>query len=306
MTSHHNENEPGLFTIGEAVAELQRDYPDMSHSSLRFLQREGLVQPVRTAGGHRKFSESDLARIHLIKQWQAHRLSLAEIRRRLEGLDTHAAPAQLVQLFLEQATQGNGPAATQLVLQADDLGMPLGRMFDEVLRPALHDVGRQWATGELSVAQEHEIAELSRDLIAELTLRHARIVPRQPRVIAACVADELHDLGLRMVCGFLRHRGVGVHYLGANVSPQFLVESVRLRRPELVLLSISREASLPALCDTVAALRAAPPESAPPKIVVGGQGCVGHEGSLGDDVLVLADERLEIVADRILAAWQPT
>ncbi len=303
MTSH---DESRLFTIGEAVAELRHVYPDISHSSLRFLQREGLVQPVRTAGGHRKFSTSDLERIRLIKQWQTHRLSLSEIRRRLEGLDTHAAPAQLAQRFLEQAILGNGPAATQLVLQADDLGMPFGRMFDEVLRPSLQDVGRLWAQGVINVAQEHEITELTRDLIAELTLRHARIVPQQPRVIAACISEELHDLGLRMVCGFLRHRGVGVHYLGANVSSQFLVESIRLRRPELVLLSISLEAHLPSLHETVNALRDAPLEDGgAPRIVVGGQGCTNHDELLADDVLVLADERMEIIADKIMSAWQP-
>src|SRR5680860_77152 len=76
-----------LFTIGEAVAKLRSDYPDMSHSALRFLQREGLVDPVRTAGGHRLFTHGDLDRIRRIKRWQRHRLSLAEIRQRLEHID---------------------------------------------------------------------------------------------------------------------------------------------------------------------------------------------------------------------------
>src|SRR5215216_3859398 len=76
-----------LLSIGSVVAELQRLYPDVSHSSLRFLEREGLIASIRTPGGHRLYSRGDVERIRQIKMWQAQRLSLDQIRQRLTELE---------------------------------------------------------------------------------------------------------------------------------------------------------------------------------------------------------------------------
>ena len=76
--------DPDLLPIGQVVAELQASYPDVSHSSLRFLEREGLITSIRTPGGHRLYYRADVERIRQIKMWQAQRLSLDQIRQRLQ------------------------------------------------------------------------------------------------------------------------------------------------------------------------------------------------------------------------------
>src|SRR5919112_5074730 len=176
-----------LLPIGEVVAEVQASYPDVTHSSLRFLEREGLITPTRTAGGHRLFTRHDVERIRQIKTWQAQRLSLDQIRQRLRDLDRLSSPAALAESFLRQALDGNQAAAYQTIIEADDLGVPLTRLFGEVLQPALTELGHRWAHGELLVAQEKEVSELARDLIADLSLRHARASIDGESLVAACV-----------------------------------------------------------------------------------------------------------------------
>jgi len=95
------------FKIGDVVAELQRAYPDVTHSSLRFLEREGLVIPSRTPGGHRLYSQQDLGRIRQIKAWQAERLSLAEIRGRLAELEQIGSTGAVADRFLTTALAGD-------------------------------------------------------------------------------------------------------------------------------------------------------------------------------------------------------
>lgn len=260
---------PTPRTIGQAVAELQRTYPDLSASSLRFLEREGLIRPVRTPGGHRLFRPSDIARIRRIKEWQARRLSLGEIRERLRTAD-RMEPAALSQAFLEHARRGALAAATRVVLNADEAGLPLETSFGEVLAPALVAVGDLWADGTLQVGQEHEISSLVSDLIAELTFRHAGAIANGPAVVAACVDDERHDIGMRMVAGLLRADGLAVHFLGASVAPGILRESVALRRPAVILLSVTLPAHLDQIGRAIEAL--GPPGGRPP-VVAGGQAC---------------------------------
>ena len=84
------------LTIGEVVQRLQPTYPDLSISKVRFLEEEGLVAPERTAGGYRKFSQSDLARVEMILRLQRdHFLPLAIIRDKLAEFDRGRIPAEL-------------------------------------------------------------------------------------------------------------------------------------------------------------------------------------------------------------------
>jgi methanogenic corrinoid protein MtbC1 len=259
-----------LRPIGEVVATLRQTYPDVTHSSLRFLEREGLLHPVRTPGQHRLYRPEDVARIRQIKDWQAQRLSLEEIRQRLATREALGPAAEIGRRFVDQLVQGDLAAATQTVRRADELGMPLVQLFQAVLTPALHEVGERWARGELPVGQEKAISELARDLIAELSLRHADPDPHGPTVVAACVEGEHHDLGLRMVCGLLQTRGWRVSFLGADVAPPFLLEAMRLHQPAVILLSATLEPRLPAITAALAAVAASAPATGPPTVVIGG------------------------------------
>ena len=267
-----NSDEPGaLIPIGAVVSGMHDAYPDVTHSSLRFLEREGLITSIRTRGGHRLYSPADVERIRQIKTWQAQRLSLEEIRQRLVDLDRLPAPAVLAESFLRQALSGDLIAAYQTIIAADDVGLPLARLFGEVLQPALTELGQRWEHGELLVAQEKEVSELTRDLIADLSLRHARTPANGPALVAACVEGERHELGLRMVCGLFRAEGWAVHYLGADVAPRFLLEAVQLHRPKVILLSVKLAKNLPAVKEAIDVLSMELGSEHLPPIVVGGQ-----------------------------------
>lgn len=288
-----------LYSIGSAVAELQRYFPDVTHSSLRFLEREGLLETFRTAGGHRKFRASDLERVRTIKEWQAQHLSLEEIRQRLSFMDQMMPPEEISSRFLELALAGRIYEAAAVVLNADEAGLPLLTMFQDVLTPALIELGEGWANGTVTVGQEHEVSELCRDLIADLTARHVGQVSGDFSVLAACVEGEQHELGLRMVFGLLRQRGVLVHFLGANVPTAFLVESVLMRQPNVVLLSVSMEQNRNGLVEAIDALRGSIPPVDRPKIAVGGQ--LGSLEKVLEDVIALNAGTLESTVETVMS-----
>lgn len=84
------------LTIGEVVQRLQGAYPDLSISKVRFLEEEQLVAPERTAGGYRKFSQADVARVEMILRLQKdHFLPLAVIREKLADFDRGRIPVEL-------------------------------------------------------------------------------------------------------------------------------------------------------------------------------------------------------------------
>jgi len=74
--------------ISDVLRALRDDFPSISHSKLRFLEEQGLVEPVRTAAGYRQYSAADIERLRFVLVEQRDRyLPLKVIKDRLAELD---------------------------------------------------------------------------------------------------------------------------------------------------------------------------------------------------------------------------
>jgi DNA-binding transcriptional MerR regulator len=76
------------LTIGEVLAVLRDDFPDVTISKIRYLESEDLVHPERTPSGYRKFSRADVGRLRYVLAAQRDQyLPLRVIKEHLEALD---------------------------------------------------------------------------------------------------------------------------------------------------------------------------------------------------------------------------
>jgi DNA-binding transcriptional MerR regulator len=76
------------LTIGEVLAVLRDDFPDVTISKIRYLESESLVHPQRTPSGYRKFSRADVGRLRYVLAAQRdHYLPLRVIKEHLDALD---------------------------------------------------------------------------------------------------------------------------------------------------------------------------------------------------------------------------
>src|SRR6476620_5055702 len=124
MIENKRQNDPELKSIGEAVDQIRLEFPEVTRSALRFLEREGLVTPLRSEGNHRSYRASDIDRIRLIKGWQASNATLQEIRVRLALMDQLPSTEALSASFLREVLNGNGDGARSDLLNAIDIGLP--------------------------------------------------------------------------------------------------------------------------------------------------------------------------------------
>jgi DNA-binding transcriptional MerR regulator len=77
------------LTIGAVCRRLRDDFPDISISKIRYLEDQGLLQPRRTRGGYRLFSEEDVERLSTILRLQRDEfLPLRVIREELAAPST--------------------------------------------------------------------------------------------------------------------------------------------------------------------------------------------------------------------------
>jgi DNA-binding transcriptional MerR regulator len=82
------------LTIGDVLATLKVEFPDLTISKIRFLEDQGLVHPERTPSGYRKFSAADVGRLkYVLSQQKDHYLPLRVIKEQLDAIDRGLVPS---------------------------------------------------------------------------------------------------------------------------------------------------------------------------------------------------------------------
>jgi DNA-binding transcriptional MerR regulator len=88
-------SERGYRSIGEVLAEVQDEFPEITISKIRFLESQGLIDPERTASGYRKFYARDVERLRFILRSQKDAyLPLKVIKDRLSRNDLGSPPTR--------------------------------------------------------------------------------------------------------------------------------------------------------------------------------------------------------------------
>ena len=87
-----------LLSIGQVLAKLNPEFPDLTPSKLRFLEERQLITPARTESGYRKFSADDMERLRFVLTMQRdHYLPLKVIRGYLDAGRSPELPGGAVQ-----------------------------------------------------------------------------------------------------------------------------------------------------------------------------------------------------------------
>ncbi len=95
--------------ISDVLGALGPEFPSISHSKLRFLEEQGLIDPVRTPSGYRQYSPADVERLRFVLTEQRDSyLPLKVIKERLAAMD-EGEPAPGPAPRLADAGRGEGP-----------------------------------------------------------------------------------------------------------------------------------------------------------------------------------------------------
>jgi methanogenic corrinoid protein MtbC1 len=179
----------------------------------------------------------------------------------------------VAQSCLEALIAGDREKAWAVIEQAVTSGVPARDIYLKVFQPVLRETGRLWQIGKAGIAQEHYVTASILLFISRLHDQiHAGAGKRGQRrktLVAGCVSDELHDVGIRIVAEFFEMDGWDTYYIGGNIPAQSLLEAVRDQNADVVALSSTMAFHLPAVHYLVRSLRA-DPKTKDVKIIVGG------------------------------------
>jgi len=144
----------------------------------------------------------------------------------------------------------------------------LRSLYEDLVQRALYKVGDLWERGRISVATEHMATAITESL---LNLAYPRLFASERRgksAIVACVPNEYHQIGGKMVADLFELNGWRGYFLGANTPVRDVQALIAEKQPDVVALSAAVAFGLDALISAAAEIRAAFPDL---PILVGGQ-----------------------------------
>jgi methanogenic corrinoid protein MtbC1 len=188
-------------------------------------------------------------------------------------LDADAPYAPLARRYLVFLLKGERQLAAHLIHDAVAHGTPIRDLYLAVFQPCLREIGRLWQANEISVAQEHFCTAATQNIMAQL-YAHIFTTPRcGRRLVAACVGQELHEVGLRMVADLFELAGWDTYYLGANTPADSIVATLAAQRADVLALSATMTFHLGTVAGLIAEVRRSDAQRnlhRPLKIMVGG------------------------------------
>ena len=145
----------------------------------------------------------------------------------------------LARAYLTALLRAERRSAIEIIDNAVHDGIAVRDLYLHVFQPVQREIGRLWQNNEISVAEEHYCTASTQALMARF-YPQILATPRVGRkVVVACVGNELHEIGTRMVADFFEMAGWDGIYIGANTPAGALVEMVCRERPNLIALGIT-------------------------------------------------------------------
>jgi DNA-binding transcriptional MerR regulator/methylmalonyl-CoA mutase cobalamin-binding subunit len=218
-------------------------------------KRYRVVQPVRSAGGQRNYSDADIERLQLLVKvtaagrsiGQVASLGNAELRELAAGdriaddsVDAPEAHDRAVEHYLQDAlgaAENFNANLLESTLRAAALQLPSDQALDRVFGPLLLEIGARWEQGRFPPANEHLTTATIRRVLTWMT--DFRVTPEDARtIVVGTPAMQLHDLGAMLAATVAATSGWRVAFLGASLPADELARAARMAQADTVALSI--------------------------------------------------------------------
>lgn len=253
-------------------------------------RRYRAIEPERSAGHHRLYSEADIERLAMLSRAVREGHSIGTIARlpidEVRALLTNPSPP----MHLDKNATDNDPAASFREDALDATARFDSPALDNVLRNALltlghqgllrravaplaQEIGERWRTGEFTAAHEHFFTASVKVFLGELTRQFATPLAA-PRIIVATPTGQLHELGAVMAAATAANLGWRPIYLGPSLPAHEIAGAALRNQAEAVALSIVYPEDDPDLPRELTDLSRFLPEDT--RILAGGRAARGY------------------------------
>jgi len=208
-----------------------------SESSVKRWCDRGLLETVRTVGGHRRVPLSGV--LHFVREKQHALVVPEELGLPAEIGVARKSVAACKSDFSEALAIGNYPICRRILLELFLGKHSIGTICDDVVVPAMQAMGEGWCDGSVEVYEERRGCDIAINLLFEMRSMMPRPNSDAPLAIGASVEGDPYSLPTRMVELSLLESGWSALSLGCGVPLNSLKTAIQQHSPRLFWLSVS-------------------------------------------------------------------
>jgi len=158
----------------------------------------------------------------------------------------------------EAVIKGDISLATMETQRAIDAGGAVQSIIDDGLIGAMDEVGERFSKGLIFVPQMLRSAKTMQECMKLLNpfLQEADINTKG-KVLIGTVKGDLHDIGKNLVSMMMEGAGFTITDLGVDIAPEKFVQKAQEIEPDIVAMSALLSTTMPAMPQTIEALRKA-------------------------------------------------
>jgi methanogenic corrinoid protein MtbC1 len=138
--------------------------------------------------------------------------------------------------YTELLLRGDRHTANAMIMNIQQK-ISIEDIYLHIFQKSQYEIGRLWQTNQINVAQEHYCTAATQMIMSQLSPYIFSIARNGRQMVTACVGEELHEIGLRMVCDFFEMDGWDTYYLGANVPKRSVIDSIVDRQADIMAIS---------------------------------------------------------------------
>lgn len=194
----------GYMSIGAVVETLNKEFKGLSISKVRYLEDQGLIEPKRTSGGYRRFTDGDVERLRLILKLQKDRyLPLNVIKGKIRHISTgRVKGSDLISLPKDEIPVDKSLLGAEKRFSREEASEATGLSAKEInelesyglVQSEKSDKGDTFSAGNVQVM--HLVKNLSKHGIQPRHLRlYQNFAERESTVMEQIVAPVLKQKG---------------------------------------------------------------------------------------------------------------
>jgi len=170
--------------------------------------------------------------------------------------------------YLNSLLDGDKKQCVQIVTGLLNQDVSLKEIYLDLLQRAMYRIGQMWENKRCMIANEHMATKITESLI-ELSSEYFSGKNRNGKTaLITCVDKEFHELGARMVAGFMEAMGWNIIFIGSNTPQNEIIELIKEKRPDIVGISNNFYINFSRLAKLVAGIKQENPGQ---EIIIGGQ-----------------------------------
>lgn len=174
------------------------------------------------------------------------------------------------QRYLQALLKPDATAALRITGEYIKAPQQIGVWWEQILQPALYEIGHLWARGEITIGQEHMATAITQRVIAAYYPMILALPRLKGHIVVTASPGEYHEVGTRIVADLLEVNGWDVYCTGASTPTARIIALLERTQAAFLCISTTLPSSLPAVADLIANVRAAGLRPMP-RILVGGQ-----------------------------------